>query len=137
MILLDTNVFVWLVSGERPLGPRSNAAIRQANDGTALRISAISPWEISMLVEKGRISLGMDTMGWVETALMHAAISLEPVNPVIAVDAGQLPGKIHGDPADRIIIATARFLNCPLLTTDRKILTYATQGKVEALDARL
>jgi PIN domain nuclease of toxin-antitoxin system len=137
LILLDTNAFIWLVSGDPLLGPKSSQVIEKAGDERAIRISPITLWEISMLAERSRINLEMGTLAWIETALMHAGIGLEPVNPIIAVDAGRLPGNIHGDPADRIVIATARFLNCPLLTTDRKILDYAAQGHVEAFDARL
>ena len=71
-----------------------------------------------------------------ELNLTQAAIRLEPISPSIAIDAGQLPGGIHGDPADRIIIATSRHLGCPLLTTDRKILAYAAIGHLKAIDAR-
>jgi len=137
LILLDTNAFIWLVSGESSLGSNSRETIEKACDEGAARISGITLWEISMLVDKSRISLEMETLVWVQTALGHTGVGLEPINPVIAVEAGRLPGNIHGDPADRIIIATARFLDCPLLTTDRKILGYAAEGHVQALNARL
>ncbi len=90
-----------------------------------------------MLTEKGRISLGMDVLNWMETVLAQPGIRLEQVSPAIAIDAGRLPGNIHGDPADRLIVATARHLVCPVLTTDRKILAYADQGHVQAMEARL
>lgn len=136
MILLDTNAFLWMVSGESLLGPKSTEAIERASQEGAIRISAITPWEISMLAEKGKINLEMDTLAWFHTALDQAKVDLEPISLLIAVEAGRLPRAIHGNPADRIIIATARSLDWPLLTTDRKILAHAKQGFLEAIDAR-
>ena len=90
-----------------------------------------------MLVDKGKLALGMRPLDWMEAVLDEPGFRIEPFAPVIAIDAGSLPGDIHGDPADRIIIATARHLACPLLTTDRKILDYATEGHLQAINARL
>ncbi len=99
-------------------------------------ISAITPWEIAMLISKKRLSLGKPTEHWVKAALSRDGISLMPLEPAIAVAAGELGG-LHGDPADRIIIATARYNDAPLLTADRTILEYATTGQVQTIDATL
>lgn len=136
MILLDTNVFVWLGAGADSLGPKSRAWIERARDADGVGICAITPWEISMLVERRKISLNQDTLVWMEAALAQPGIHLLPLSPAIAVDAGRLPGSLHGDPGDRLIIATARNRACPLLTTDRKILAYAAEGHVQATNAR-
>lgn len=90
-----------------------------------------------MLVEKGRLNLGRDTLRWIEAALASPGVSLTPISAAIAVKAGKLPRSVPGDPADRLIIATAQALESRLLTSDRKILAYAAQGHVEAIDARL
>ena len=90
-----------------------------------------------MLVEKGRLNLGQDTLRWIAKALAATGVSLTPISPAIAIKAGQLPRAIHGDPADRLIIATAQAFESRLLTTDRKILDYADHGHVQASDARL
>jgi PIN domain nuclease of toxin-antitoxin system len=136
LILLDTNVFVWLGAGEDSLGPKSRAWIERERDADGVGICAITPWEISMLVERRKISLNQDTLVWMEAALGQPGIHLLPLSPAIAVDAGRLPGSIHGDPGDRLIIATARYRACPLLTTYRKILAYAAEGHLQAVDAR-
>lgn len=104
--------------------------------GGEIALSPISFWEASMLVQKGRLSLGMDVLEWIEAIVGQPNVRIEPVSPAIAVDAGRLPGEIHGDPADRLILATARSLACPVMTTDRKMLAYAGQGHVQAIDAR-
>ncbi len=137
MILLDTNVVVWLFNGDPQLGFGSRNLIEQARADEGISFSAITAWEISMLVEKGRLSLGRDTIGWIEAALAAPGMSLAEISPAIAIKAGQLPRTIHGDPADRLIIATAQAGESRLLTTDRKILAYADQGHVQAIDARL
>jgi PIN domain nuclease of toxin-antitoxin system len=137
LILLDTQVLVWLAQGDVRLGKSARDIISREASADGAVISPISFWEISMLTEKGRISLGMDVLNWMETVLAQPGIRLEQVSPAIAIDAGRLPGNIHGDPADRLIVATARHLVCPVLTTDRKILAYADQGHVQAMEARL
>ena len=89
-----------------------------------------------MLLDKGRISLGMPADAWARDVLSSGKIVVAPLTPEVAAAAGQLPGSIHGDPADRIIVATARAYRCAVLTTDRKILAYAKAGHVQAIDAR-
>lgn len=88
-----------------------------------------------MLVDKGRLELGRPLRDWMDNTLGLPGIRLAALEPVIAMDAGSLPGDIHGDPSDRIIIATARWLGCPLLTADRRILRYAEQGHVRVVNA--
>lgn len=136
MILLDTHVLVWFAEGDDRLRTAAKKIIGREASAESVALSPISFWEIAMLTGKARLSLGREVREWTEAILTQAAIRLEPISPSIAIDAGQLPGDIHGDPADRIIIATARHLGCPLLTMDRKILAYAATGHVEAIDAR-
>ena len=88
-----------------------------------------------MLVEKKRFLIAQPLQVWIDTALSQPGIGLAAVTPPIAVDAGLLSG-IHGDPADRILIATARALGCPLMTADERILAYAEKGHLKATDAR-
>lgn len=126
-----------MFTGNVRLGLESRKQIEEALEKDQVCVSAITPWEISMLAEKGRLIFEMELGRWVRTALAKPGISLAPLDPLTAVEAGRLPGAIHGDPADRIIVATARGLDCPLLTTDKKILAYAKAGHVVAIDARL
>ena len=93
-------------------------------------------WEIAMLAGKGRLRFEIPVDVWLERARKALAYDEISVSGAIARDAGSLPGDVHGDPCDRIMIATARSLVCPLITTDRAILAYAAQGHVRAIDAR-
>ena len=133
MILLDTHVLFWLAEGNKRLGAKARQRIAVEID--AVYISAMSFWEIATLIEKQRMTPSMPLAQWREQLLGQSGIKVEPIDAVIASDAGALPGDIHGDPSDRIIIATARALGCPLLTVDRRILAYAAQGHVQAVDA--
>jgi PIN domain nuclease of toxin-antitoxin system len=89
-----------------------------------LAVSAISCWEVSMLVERGRLELAKDLDEWLELALHPSGVSLIPISPEIAMASTRLPGKFHRDPADQIIVATSRVLNVPLATCDEKIRAY-------------
>ena len=135
MILLDTHAFLWMVGGDRKLGPHARGAIKEAASGDGLLVSAITPWEIALLVEKGRLRLGREVGVWLETALALPGHVLAPITPAIAVDSVRLPGDFHADPADRLIVATARHRGVPLLTADRAILSYAASGHLHAVDA--
>lgn len=90
-----------------------------------------------MLAGKGRVTLGMEMDMWLVELLVRFRICDVPVTAAIAQAAGRLPPEIQGDPCDRIIMATARALDCPLVTADRKILAYAATGHVRAVDARV
>ena len=117
-VLLDTLALVWLVSGNVRLGVHARSTIHQAAANNLLLVSAITPWEIAMLVSKGRLTLDRDVDDWVETSLKLPGIRLVPLSPQIAIASTLLPGAIHKDPADRIIAATARRLGATLLTED-------------------
>jgi PIN domain nuclease of toxin-antitoxin system len=136
VILIDTHPIIWFTLGESRLGARAREAIATGIEEETLVLSPISLWEASMLVRKGRVTFEVPLQEWVDTILENG-IRLAGISPEIAVDAGQLPSAIHGDPADRIIVATARTLRCPLLTSDRQILGYASAGHLQVIDARL
>src|SRR5262245_17564334 len=114
-VLLDTHAWLWLISGNRRLSTHARQACEQAADCAQLWVSAISVWEIGMLVNKGRIQLACDPLSWIERALELPGISLVPLAPDIAIAASALPDAPPGDPADRILIATARKLGATLL----------------------
>ena len=124
MILLDTHIWVWLVSDAQQLRSRQRELLSHYGaDG--LGVSVISCWEVAKLVEKGRLTLQQPVGEWIATALTRPHITLLSLTPEIAVDATQLPTGFHSDPADQSIVATARILGIPLLTADAKILNYA------------
>lgn len=123
MIILDTHIWVWWVHGD----PRLTQAQQQAlaeNEETGLGVSAISCWEVAKLVEYRRLVLPSPTLDWLDQALAYPGVQLVDLSPRIAAGSTELPGDFHKDPADQIIVATARVLGCPLLTADEKILKY-------------
>ncbi|MGO9316692.1 MAG: type II toxin-antitoxin system VapC family toxin [Terracidiphilus sp.] len=135
-ILLDTHALVWLLEDSERIGEPVHAQIQQAADEDCLFVSAITPWEIAMLVTKGRLRLGQDVAEWLEAALSLPGIRLEPLSPAIAVASTRLPWEVHPDPADRIVLATARHLDATLITADQQILDYGAQGYVKCIAAK-
>jgi len=134
-VLLDTHVLVWLLDGDRRLSPAAVEAIRQAAVTNQAFVSAITPWEIAMLVAKNRLTFTCDVQTWLDEALGQPGIALAPIPPVVAVDSVRLPGTLHGDLADRIIAATARHLRATLVTADARLLSYGRSGHVAVSDA--
>jgi len=104
-----------------------NPIQKSVKDNSVL-ISAISLWEVAMLVSKGRIVFSENTMEWLNHASSAPGLSICPLSPEIAYESTVLPGDFHGDPADRMIVATARVLNATLLTFDKEIVKYSQKG---------
>ena len=123
MIILDTHIWVKWVLDETQLPDVIREKIYE-NESVGLGVSAISCWEVAKLVELKRLTFNMNILEWLEQALIYPGIQLIELSPHIAVESTQLPGEFHRDPADQIIVATARIYNCPLLTSDKKILNY-------------
>ena len=137
LILLDTHVLVWAVDGDRRLGANAAAAIEQARRTDRIGVSAITPWEIALLAHKGRLRLAQDVGEWTDAALSVPGVDVLPIEPTIAVASVRLPGEFHADPADRLIIATARHWRTPLATADQAIASYASSGHLQVIDATL
>jgi len=135
LLLLDTHVLVWLMFGERQLNSHAREVIRKSSRVERLLVSAITPWEIGVLVAKGRINLHQDTMRWVAAALAMPGVRLAPLEPEIAVQSTRLSFDIHPDPADRILVATARHLGATLVTADRALVELAKKGHFKAINA--
>lgn len=127
MILLDTRVWIWFVHATPDLSTSERDAI--VDDGEPY-VAAISVWEVAMLAARGRLTLAVPIANWVQAALTGSGISVLPLTPEVAVEANHLPGTFHKDPADRIIVATARKFGLPLLTRDGKIQAYSQAGHV-------
>ncbi|HET6764908.1 MAG TPA: type II toxin-antitoxin system VapC family toxin [Longimicrobiaceae bacterium] len=135
-LLLDTHIWIWAMDGRG--GEMSAAALEAVHAASArggLLVSAISAWEVAMLQAKGRLRLGMDTAEWVRRALAAPGVRVAELTPQVAVDSAELPGEVHGDPADRILMATARQTGATLVTRDGRILDYARSGYLAVLDA--
>jgi len=125
VIVLDTHTLLWWASGDKEqLSGAATQAIEAELNGGQIRVSSISAWELAMLVAKGRIALSMDIAEWLSVVKQIEAVSFVPVDNDIAVKSVELPGTFHKDPADRIIVATARKLAAPLVTADDKIRGY-------------
>lgn len=123
MIVLDTHIWVWWVHGDQRL-TTTQAAVIEEHEEDLIGISAISCWEIAKLVERGRLVLPCDVNEWFEKALAYPGVELLELSPKIALESTRLPGTFHQDPADQIIVATARVYACPLVTADSRILAY-------------
>lgn len=123
MIVLDTHIWVWWVQKDSRLTQQQQQWLRDyESDG--LGISILSCWEVAKLVEKKRLVLPVDIDKWLETALAYLGVQLLNLSLPIIVDSTQLNG-FHNDPFDQMIVATARYYNCLLLTADAKILNYS------------
>lgn len=135
LLILDTHVWVWLVAGDAALSSAARDAIeRNAVDGAVL-VPAIAVWEVAMLDARGRLVLGKPVLQWVEDALSAPGLGLAPFSPDVAVESVRLPPPFHDDPADRMIVATARIAGATLVTRDRTILDYGARGHVAVLRA--
>ncbi len=125
MILLDTHIWLWWVSNPELLSKKAEKAITKAVLQEALYISSISAWEVAMLVKKDRLQLTLEVQDWIRKTEALPFVNFIPIDNNIAVKSATLPGKIHDDPADRIIIATALNIGCSIVTKDRRILAYS------------
>jgi PIN domain nuclease of toxin-antitoxin system len=123
VIVLDTHVWIWWVHGDAAL-TASTRALLDASEQGGVRVSAISCREAAKLVERQRLSLPCPVSSWIQQALAYPGVRLLDLSPRVCVESAQLPAPFHRDPADQIIVATARVFDAPLVTADAKILTY-------------
>jgi PIN domain nuclease of toxin-antitoxin system len=123
MRLLDTHVWVWSIHDDPRLS-RTHRALLTQTDASDIGVSAISCWEITKLVSQGKLTLHRPIEEWFQNALVESGIRLLGLTPEVAIEADNLPGEFHRDPADCIIVATARIHKAELLTIDRRILDY-------------
>ncbi len=133
-LLLDTHAWIWFVTGQaKSFERRTWNAIDRACGRGQCAVSVISVWELGMLTAKGRLTLGLSPGEWVKHAFDNSPISLVPLSPEAALEASYLPGPFHGDPADRLLVATARQLRARLVTSDEKILDYSLRKHLNIL----
>jgi PIN domain nuclease of toxin-antitoxin system len=132
-LLLDTHALIWAFNNG-DLSSDALAAIDQLwTDGGQLMVSKISAWEIGMLVRRGRLSLPASPLRWFNGVLSMPGAMLTDLTPEILIEASGLPDCPMRDPADQILVATARALDLPIMTRDRVILSYASEGHVRAI----
>jgi PIN domain nuclease of toxin-antitoxin system len=134
VVLLDTCTIIWMVE-DAPLDGRAKAAMRRSAASHTVLVSPVSAWEVGLLASRASAGFAFQPSPvlWFQTLLARPGISLTPLTPQAAVQAASLPGELHRDPADRLLIATARDLGAPLVTRDERILAYAAQGHLDAI----
>jgi PIN domain nuclease of toxin-antitoxin system len=136
LLLLDTHCWIWAQLGlVQQLSRAALQSIKDAEREGNLRISVISIWELAMLEKRGRLALPMNIRMWVEQALSKPGIAVAPLTPEISIESVHLPGEMHADPADRMLVATARVLGARLVTKDARLIRYSRLRHVRALEA--
>jgi PIN domain nuclease of toxin-antitoxin system len=124
LIVLDTHIWVWWVSAPEQLSATARNEIDQARQRGEICISSISAWEVALLVRKGRLELTLPVDDWIAKSEALPFIRFVPLDNRIAFRSNALPGDLHEDPADRIIVATSLTLGTPLVSRDTKIRDY-------------
>lgn len=119
--LLDTHAWVWWVDRDPRLDRRVVELLDRLPSEARPYLSDISLWEVATLVERGRLSFAVGLTAWLEAAAHPRTVRLLPITPAIAAETAVLPKAFHRDPADRVIVATCRVMQLPLLTRDRLI----------------
>jgi PIN domain nuclease of toxin-antitoxin system len=129
-ILLDTHAWIWWVTEDRRLSRRAKRAIDAASRGHGLSLSMISVWEVAKKVEKKQLVLDRPVREWMDQALSAAGLLLLELTPAILIDSCELPQPFHGDPADQMIVASARRHHSQLVTKDETLRRYPHVGTI-------
>jgi PIN domain nuclease of toxin-antitoxin system len=132
VILLDTHAAIWLAEGNTKL-EQCRSVLQAAYETGRLTMSAISAWELGLLVAKNRLILPKSPFVWIDELVARFGVRITDVTAQIAMQSNFLPGTFHGDPADRIIVATAQKYNSTLLTADKAIIAYSQTGVIKTL----
>jgi len=137
-LLLDTHVWVWYLDGAEDRMPSAvQDLLRAAAASSGLLVSDISVWELGTKAARGKLRVMPSPAAWVERAGRQPGLSFVPLDRPILLGSTQLPGDFHGDPADRMLVATAALSGVPLVTADQAILDYAERvGGFAVVDAR-
>jgi PIN domain nuclease of toxin-antitoxin system len=136
LLLLDTHCWLWAQLGLiQRLSRAALQAIRSAESEGNLRVSVISIWELAMLEQRGRVALPMNVRTWVDQALSKPGIAVAQLTPEIMIESVHLPGEMHGDPADRMLVATARVQGATLLSKDEQLIRYSRLRHVKLIEA--
>lgn len=120
-VLLDTHIWVWWLSGDPALTARERAALDETAGAGGLCLAAISLWEAQMLHARGRLILPMPLADWLRRAAAPPVVTVLPLDIPVVAAVNNLPRRLHGDPADRLIVATATTHKLPLATHDKRI----------------
>ena len=128
-------MWLWAISGARAIGREAREAMDRAAEKDELLVPIIAVWEVGMLDSKHRIEILRPVEDWVADALALPGYQLAPLTPDIALLCHRLPGELHGDAADRMIVATTMALDATLVTRDKRLLAYGALGHVKVLAA--
>ena len=120
--LLDTHVLIWWLNDVSRLSPEQREVVASASVDSPLLVSDISLWEVATLYDLGRILLAVPLREWLDKAVAPPLVKRQGISPAIAAELAALPDSFHRDPADRILVATARVFGATLLTRDRRII---------------
>jgi PIN domain nuclease of toxin-antitoxin system len=129
-VLLDTHVLLFWLGGDSRLTPAQARAIEGASADSPLLVSDITLWEVATLVNLGRIHLRRPLRDWLETAVAPPLVRRMSISPAVAAEVAELPSTFHRDPADRIIVATARMAGATVATMNNHIIA---SGLVETI----
>ena len=132
-LLLDTCATIWISQDEPVAAEALEAVDKTAREGDPIYVSPMTAWEIGLLNARGRLAMSMSPDDWFATLMQVPGMALAELTPKILIASSFLPGDPPRDPADRIIAATARVLRLQLVTRDRLLLDYASQGHIQAL----
>lgn len=124
MIVLDTHTLLWWIEGKGLSKPARAAIDREIEEEGEIVVSTMTAWEVMLLIKKGRLRLATDVARWLDRVSRIEGVRFVPIDRHIALASADLPGNFHQDPADRMIVATARSLSAPLITKDKQIRSY-------------
>ena len=122
--ILDTHTWIWWNMHPKKLSRKVHSLLSNPDQYDELLLSAISPWEFSKLLEKGRLGISCNPEEWIAEALDMPKLRLVPLSPTISYRSTSLPDPFNDEPADQIVVATAREENATVLTKDRMIHEY-------------
>jgi PIN domain nuclease of toxin-antitoxin system len=132
-LLLDTCAMIWMAHDD-PIEPEARMElVRTRRSGGVIAVSAMSAWEVGMLISKGRLPTTKSASSWFQTFVNSGQTIVEEASAEILIASSFLPRPIHNDPTDRILIATAREHDLTIVTRDRAILSYGAAGHVKVL----
>lgn len=121
-VLLDAHVWWWWVTGERGLSAAQRRVLAKASPDAPLEISDVSLWKVATLISLGRLAVMLPLRDWLEAAAAPPMVQRRGISPAVVAEVATLPDTFHRDPADRIIVATARVHEATLLTRDKRII---------------
>ena len=131
-LLLDTCAIIFIAENQQ-IARAARQQVQAAARIGGILVSPISAWEIGLLAAKGQLAFLLHPNAWFRTFISNVGVRLTPLTPEIAIECSFLPPPLHNDPADRLLIATARALDVPIVTRDRRILDYAKAGSIAAI----